>query len=152
MNCELKVKCHGYATIVNDMPATTVVAPNSLNQITTISTPHFMTVTTTTINTASNPMVNQTGVGKSSIKQKRHISSNFSSTTTTTTPTAFVPTTSVMQSNQHMNLYDVEIINAPTDSITTTPSDLDDVSVRRFSGRRQVPTKPYTMEKLKRKG
>lgn len=165
VNCELN-KCHGYATIVNDMPATTVVAPISLNQITTQSTPHLMTVTTTTI-IASNPMVKQirSGVGKSSFK-KRHISSNFSTDSTVSTPSNPSPpktsslsstsfaSSSVLQSNQHMSFYDVEITTAPTDSITTARSiDLDDVVInRRFSGRRQVPTPSYTPEKSKRRG
>lgn len=151
VNCELN-KCHGYATIMNDMPATTVVAPISLNQIitsttTTISTPHLMTVTTTTI-TASNQMVKEknSGVGKSSLK-KRHILSNSTSTT------SVLPSShSVLQSNQHMSLYDVEITTAPNDSITTTHSDLDDVIIRRYSVRRQIPTPSYTMEKWKRRG
>ena len=165
VNCELN-KCHGYATIVNDMPATTVVAPISLNQITTQSTPHLMTVTTTTI-IASNPMVKQiqSGVGKSSFK-KRHISSNFSTASTVFTPSnpsppkpssyssTSSPSSSVLQSNQHLSFYDVEITTAPTDSITTARSiDLDDVVInRRFSGRRQVPTPSYTPEKSKRRG
>ncbi|XP_055298860.1 vascular endothelial growth factor receptor 1-like isoform X8 [Sitodiplosis mosellana] len=151
VNCELN-KCHGNATIVNDMPATTVVAPISLNQITTISTQHLMTVTTTTT-TASNPMVKQirSGVGKSSFS-KRHISSNFS-TASVSPPTPATPTvtSSVLQSNQHMSLYDVEITTAPTDSITTTRSDLDDVAIRRYSARRQMPTPSYILEKTKRR-
>lgn len=164
VNCELN-KCHGYATIVNDMPATTVVAPISLNQITTQSTPHLMTVTTTTI-IASNPMVKQirSGVGKSSFK-KRHISSNFSTVSTPTSnpfssfesyslSSASSASSSVLQSNQHLSFYDVEITTAPTDSISTARSiDLDDVVInRRFSGRRQVPTPSYTPEKSKRRG
>lgn len=149
VNCELN-KCHGYAKIVNDMPATTVVAPISSNQIitTTISTPHLMKVTTTTTITANNPMVkqNNSGVGKSSLK-KRHILSNSTSTASVSTPSH-----SVLQSNQHMNLYDVEITTAPNDSITTIHSDLDDVIIRRYSARRQMPTPSYTMEKWKRRG
>lgn len=153
VNCELN-KCHGYATILNNMPATTVVAPISLNKIittTTISTPHLMTVTTTTTTTtitASNPMVkqNNSGVGKSSLK-KRHILSNSTSTASVSTPSH-----SVLQSNQHMSLYDVEITTEPNDSITTTHSDLDDVIIRRYSARRQMPTPSYTMEKWKRRG
>lgn len=150
VNCELN-KCHGYATILNDMPATIVVAPISLNQITsTISTPHLMTVTTTTT-IASNPMVKQirSGVGKSSFT-KRHISSNTSTASVFPSPPFL---SSVLQSNQHMNLYDVEIITtAPSDLTTTTRPNLDDINIRRYSDRRQMPTPPYTMEKLKRKG
>lgn len=163
VNCELN-KCHGYATIVNDMPATTVVAPISLNQITTQSTPHLMTVTTTTI-IASNPMVKQirSGVGKSSFK-KRHISSNFSTASTVSTPSNPSPSkrsslsstssASVLQSNQHLSVYDVEITTAPTDPITTARSiDLDDVVFsRRFSGRTLVPTPSYIPDKSKRRG
>lgn len=141
VNCELN-KCHGYATIVNDTPAT-VVAPISLNQITTISTPNLTTVPTI----ASNQMVNEnrSGVGRSSFS-KRHISFN-SSTVSIQTPST------VLQSNQHMSLYDVDLTTTTTESILTTARSYpDDVMFRRYSNHRQLPTPSYQLEKTKRRG
>lgn len=137
VNCELN-KCHGYATIVNDMFATTVVAPIPLNQITTISTPNLTTVTTI----ASKQMVevNRSGVGRSSFS-KRHISFNSSQS----------PSPPVLQSNQH--LYGVDLTETTTESILTTARSYpDDVIIRRYSNYRQSPTPPYQLEKTKRRG
>lgn len=146
VNCELN-KCHGYTTIVNDRldtTTTTVVnAPiHSLNQITTISTPHLMTVNATTIIT-SKQMVKRSGVGQSSIS-KRHISSNPSTASVQSYST-------VLQSNQHMNFYDVEITATTSDSIITTVRPKSD-EIQRYSNRRQFPTPSYQLEKTKRRG
>lgn len=122
-------QCSGCTTIVNDMPIA-VVAPNSNNQITTKNTPHLKTVTTT-VSTASHSMVYGYGVGQSI--QKRHIPS-------TTLSSASLP---VMQTNQHMNLYDVELT---TQSITTERANVDDTTniflSKRSSYRWIQPTRP----------
>lgn len=122
-------QCSGCtATIVNDR-LIAVVAPNSINQITTKSTPHLKTITT--VSTTSHSMVYGYGVGQS--MQKRHIPSTLSSIS--------FP---VMQTNQHMNLYDVELT---TESITTERSNVDDTIYKlnlhkRSSGRWVQPTRP----------
>lgn len=137
VTCELN-KCHGYATIVND-----VLAPIHLvNQITTISTPHLTSVTT-----ASKQMVKRSGVGRSS-QSKRHITSSYNITASVQSPS-----TTVLQSNQHMNLYDVEITTTETTTdsiITTVRPKLDEI--QRYSNRRQLPTSSYQLEKSKRRG
>lgn len=86
--------------IVNDMPATLVVAPISSNQITTISTSHLPTILTI----ASNSMVHS-GDGKSSFT-KRHISTNIS--------TAYVTPTSSLPSDQNLISNDVDIAGSIT--------------------------------------
>lgn len=138
-------KIQGNATIVHDMPATTVVAPDSLNQITTISTPNLTSIPTI----ANKRMVidkKRSGVGRSSFS-KRHISSNSSSTVSIQSHSP------VSQSNQHLSLYDVALTTTTTESIlTTVHSYSDDAFIHRYSNRRQSPTPSYQLEKTKRRG
>lgn len=145
VNCELN-KCQRNATIVNDMPATTVVASISLNQITTISTPNLTSIPTI----ANKQMVildkKRSGVGRSSFS-KRHISSNSSSIVSIQSHSP------VLQSNQHLSLYDVALITTSTESILTTiRSHSDDAIIQRYSNRMQSPTPSYQLEKTKRRG
>lgn len=137
VNCELNT-CDGATTIMNEMLATTDVAPNSINQITTIID----------FTTASNSMVNRIiGDGQSSF-QKRHISLIESSTASvqSSNSTSFP----VSQSNQHINQYDVEL-STTTESITTVrPMNVDhtiDLKIRKSSNRWTPPTRWYQMEK-----
>lgn len=135
MNCELNT-CDGKATIMNEMLATTDVAPNSINQITTI----------TDFTTASNTMVNRIGDGQSSF-QKRHISFESSTASVQSSNSSSFP---VSQSNQHLNQYDVEL-STTTESITTVrPMDVDHtiaLQIRKSSSRWIPPTRLYQMEK-----
>lgn len=133
IDCELK-KCN--TTIENEMPATPVVAPNSINQITTISKSHLTNVTT-----ASKTMVNRTGDGQSSF-QKRHISFD--------TSTASVQSSSspVLQTNQHLNMYDIELTTTTEYSITTVRPKEDEIHTigskfRKSSNHLVAPTSSY---------
>lgn len=121
---------------MNEMLATTDVAPNSINQITTI----------TDFTTASNTMVNRIGDGQSSF-QKRHISFESSTASVQSSNSSSFP---VSQSNQHLNQYDVEL-STTTESITTVrPMDVDHtiaLQIRKSSSRWIPPTRLYQMEK-----
>lgn len=142
VNCELN-KCHHNArTIVNEMPATTiVVAPIELKHVTTIGTPHLTTISTIANRNSMVKEISHNGVGKSSFT-KRHTSSSES----------ILPlsSNSVLQSNQHFNLSDVEITTTTTDSISTTRSTVN-VDFNRSHSKRSVKPTP-SMDKTKRWG
>lgn len=127
VNCELK-KCHGNASNVNDLFATTAGAPNYLNEITAISTPHLTP-------TSSNSSVKsiRTGDGRPSLV-KRDISSN---------PSPMPSKPSVLKPNQHSKLYDVEIT-------TATVRSNSDATNEKYNNSRQMPTP--THQQSKRRG
>lgn len=139
VTCELN-KCHGCASILNKGLTTASVAPNTLNQITTISTSHL-----TTIATASKSMIkpNRLGVGRASLT-KRHISSN-SSNASIQSPSFGLP------SNQQLLSFDDVDVITTTESITTVNSHADNIAIRRYSNRRQMPTQPYRLDKRRGK-
>lgn len=139
--CEL-YECHGSATILNEVPAIIGVARNTIDQITTKSTSHL-----TTIATASKSMIkpNRIGVGRSSLTKKRHLSSYPSNA-------SMQSLSSDLQPNQHLTLYDVDVTTTTEPIITTINPHGDSIEIRRYSNRRQMPTRPYQLEKSKRRG
>lgn len=134
VHCELK-KCHL-------RKLSTGVASNTVfNQITSKRTSHLTTIATT----ASNAKIKQIRSGDGpAFLTKRHISSNSYVASMQTPPFDLQP-------NQPSTLSNLEVETA-TQSITTVNSRADDIDRRRFSNRRQMPTRPYQLDKSKRRG
>ncbi|XP_031631901.1 vascular endothelial growth factor receptor 1-like isoform X3 [Contarinia nasturtii] len=147
VDCEL-INCqHNATTIVNEMPATSIVdSPIDLNNITTtISTSHLTTKPTITSSISMVKEISRSGVGQSSFT-KRYIPSNSSSID----PILPLSPTSILQSNHHMNLNDVKITTATSDSITTIRSPHVNDGINRSHSKRSVKPTP-SMDKTKRR-